>query len=218
MWAAGGEHGEHRRYPTMAETPESRLFTLDTTLPVWDRFFLASPLVVIGTREDDGSIDLAPKHMGMPLGWGNYFGFICTPRHATYRNIHERGDFTVSFPRPEQIVSTSLTSVPRTAEGIKPSLQSLPTRPATIVDGVFLSGCYLYFECELDRMVDGFGENSLVAGWIVAAHVAVDALRSVDRDDQALLSEAPLPVFLYPDRYGTIDRSVTFPYHEGFER
>jgi flavin reductase (DIM6/NTAB) family NADH-FMN oxidoreductase RutF len=97
-------------------------------------------------------------------------------------------------------------------------LQSLPTEPATIVDGVFLSGGYVYLECELDRLVDGFGENSLVAGRIVAAHVAFDALRSADRDDQALLAGAPLPVFLYPQRYGTLDRSVTFPYHEGFER
>ena len=41
--------------------------TLDTTNPVWDRFFTVAPLVLIGTREPDGALDLAPKHMAMPM-------------------------------------------------------------------------------------------------------------------------------------------------------
>ena len=60
--------------------------TLDTAFPIWERFFTVAPLVLIGTREVDGTYDLAPKHMVTPLGWGNYFGFVCTPRHATYAN------------------------------------------------------------------------------------------------------------------------------------
>jgi flavin reductase (DIM6/NTAB) family NADH-FMN oxidoreductase RutF len=80
----------------------SRLVTLDTSEPIWDRFFSVSPLVLIGSREADGSFDLAPKHMVTPMGWANYFGFVCTPRHRTYSNIARTGAFTVSYPRPSR--------------------------------------------------------------------------------------------------------------------
>ena len=47
-------------------------------------------LVLVGKREPDGGHDLAPKHMSTPIGWDNYYGFVCTPRHHTYGNI-QRG-------------------------------------------------------------------------------------------------------------------------------
>jgi len=64
---------------------QNHLVSLDPDQPVWERFFSVSPLIVVGTRDEDGSYDLAPKHMATPLGWDNYFGFVCTPRHHTYR-------------------------------------------------------------------------------------------------------------------------------------
>ena len=35
----------------------------------------------------------------------------------------------------------------------------------------------MYLECELDRIVDGFGVNSLIIGRVVAARVAEDSER-----------------------------------------
>jgi len=64
---------------------------LDTSVPVWEQFFTVAPLVLIGTRDEDGSLDLAPKHMVTPMGWQNYFGFVCTPRHKTCANIERTG-------------------------------------------------------------------------------------------------------------------------------
>jgi len=87
-----------------------RLVELDVRAPVWDRFFTVAPLVLVGTREPDGRFDLAPKHMVLPLGWQNYFGFVCTPRHATYFNAWRERAFTVSFPRPDQLVEASLAA------------------------------------------------------------------------------------------------------------
>ena len=43
-------------------SPEN-LVTLDASQPVWDRCFMVAPLVLVGTRDADGSLDLAPKHM-----------------------------------------------------------------------------------------------------------------------------------------------------------
>lgn len=202
----------------MSKSPNEQLVSLDLHQPIWERFFSIAPLVIIGTREPEGSYDLAPKHMAMPLGWENYFGFICTPAHRTYQNIRRQGTFTVSFPRPDQVVLASLSAAPRCDDRSKPSLAALPTFPATVVDGVFLQDAYLFLECELDRIVDGFGANSLIAGKIVAACVQPEALRVYDRDDGDLLSEAPLLAYISPGRYAQVERSFSFPFHSGFKR
>ncbi len=197
---------------------EQQLVELDINQPVWDRFFWVAPLVLIGTREADGGHDLAPKHMAMPMGWENYFGFVCTPRHRTYSNILREGVFTVSYPRPDQLVLTSLAASPRFKEGDKPAIAALPVFPATKVDGVLVTGGYLYFECELDRMVDGFGVNSLIVGRIIAARVAEDSERMDERDDLGLIHEAPLMAYLHPGRFATIRDSLSFPFPSGMKK
>jgi flavin reductase (DIM6/NTAB) family NADH-FMN oxidoreductase RutF len=202
----------------MTSAAQPTLVALDVDQPIWERCFTVAPLVVVGTLEQDGTYDLAPKHMAMPLGWGNYFGFICTPRHHTYSNIRRSNVFTVSFPRPSQVLTTSLTATPRCDHDQKPSLNALPTTRATVINGVFLQNAYLNLECKLLRIVDDFGDNSLITGKIVAAQVDEAALRSSDRDDQDLLRQAPLLAYLSPGRFATIDRSQAFPFHEGFQR
>ena len=202
----------------MAPVMQERLVSLDVSKPIWEQFFTVAPLVVVGTREGDG-YDLAPKHMALPLGWQNYFGFVCTPHHATYHNAKHHGAFTVSFPRPEQVVLTSLSAAPRCNHaGHKPSLQALPTFPAEYIDGVFLRDAYLFLECELDRIVDGVGENSLIVGRIVAARVHEDALRASEVDDQDVLLQAPLLTYLSPGRYAIIEQSFSFPFPADFEK
>ncbi|TVP68741.1 MAG: flavin reductase [Leptolyngbya sp. LCM1.Bin17] len=202
----------------MPQATPRTLVSLDLSQPLWERVFTVAPLVVIGTQEADGTYDLAPKHMAMPLGWGHYFGFVCTPRHHTYQNIQRTGVFTVSFPQPHQILATSLTAAPRCDDDQKPSLVALPTVKSQGVEGVFLQDAYLCLDCELDRIVDGFGDNSLIAGKILAAQVDEAALRLSARDDQDLLRRAPLLAYLSPGRFATLDHSQAFPFHEGFQR
>jgi len=200
--------------------PDTRqkLIELDVDQPIWERFFWLAPLVLIGTREPDGGHDLAPKHMAIPIGWENYYGFVCTPRHHTYSNIQREGVFTVSFPRPSQLVLTSLAASPRCGEEEKPVLSVLPVFPATRVDGVLLEGGYLFLECELDRMVEGFGINSLIIGRIVAARVAADSERIHEGGDQALVHNSPILAYLHPGRFATIDESLTFPFPAGMKK
>lgn len=202
----------------MIKSLSDRLINLDLNQPLWNRFFSVAPLVIIGTREEDGSYDLAPKHMAMPLGWDNYFGFICTPRHHTYQNIDREGVFTVSFPQPDQVVLASLTATPRGENQIKLAMNALPTFKANHIDGVLLQQGYLFLECQLERIIDGFGENSLIVGQIVAAQVLESALRRCDRDDQDILLEVPLLAYLPPGRYATINHSLSFPFPMGFTR
>lgn len=202
----------------MSKHESDDLVLLEIEHPIWDRFFMVAPLIVVGSKEPSGEYDLAPKHMATALSWENHFGFVCTPSHGTYQNIQREKAFTVSFPNPDNVLLTSLAAAPRCDDQSKPSLQVLPTFPATKVDGVFLKNSYLVFECELDRIVDGFGANSLIAGRIVAAQVSEKALRTNDRDDQDVLADSPLMAYLPPGRYATIDQSLSFPFPKGFTR
>jgi flavin reductase (DIM6/NTAB) family NADH-FMN oxidoreductase RutF len=191
---------------------------LDVDRPIWDRFFTVAPLVIVGSKEPDGTYDLAPKHMAMPLGWQNYYAFVCSPRHATYRNIQRERQFTVSFPRPTEIVTSSLAASPRCDDDRKPALALLSTRPATVVDGVLVNDCYVDLECTLHSVLDGFGANSLIVGEVVAAWASEEYLRRADQDGGEQLFHAPLLAYVSPGRYATLRDTAQFPLPKGFSR
>ncbi len=201
----------------MQQSSESNLVALDTSEPIWDQFFMVMPLVLAGTREEDGSYDLAPKHMVMPMSWENYVGFVCTPRHGTYRNVERDGVFTLSYLRPTQVLQASFAAAPRCDDGRKHAMAAVSQFPAQHVDGVFAEDGYLYLECELDRILDGFGVNSLIIGRIVAAQVDAEALRSPDRDDQDLICDSPLLAYLHPGRFAAVEETRSFPFPAGMK-
>lgn len=197
--------------------PDWRLVELPPDAPVWERVFTVAPLVLIGTKEGAG-YDVAPKHLASPFGWENSFGFVCTPRHATYRNVVEHKEFTVSFPRADRILHATLAAGGRLDDGSKPTLDAVPTFPADHVDGVFVEGCYLYLECELDRVIGGFGENSLIVGRIVASSARQEFVRGLDQDDADVLERLNPIVYVSPGRFGIVRETYSFPFPIGFSR
>lgn len=200
------------------ESAKHKLVELDIHERIWGKFYTVAPLVLIGTKEGD-HYNMAPKHMATPLGQDNYFGFVCTPRHRTYRNIRETEAFTVSFPRPDQVVMTSLAATARGEDcGLsKPVLKKLPLLPAQQIDARWLQAAYLMLECKLDRVVDGFGEYSLIAGRIIRAVVDEDYLRGFEKDEQRLVYDNPLLAFLAYGRFAEIRESMAFPYPKKFK-
>ena len=191
---------------------------LETDHPIWDRFFTLAPIVLVGTMEKNGEPDIAPKHLAIPMSWDNYFGFVCTPRHGTYTNAQRTGVFTVTYPRPEQILYTSLAASPRCDDDSKPVLHAFDTVPATQIDGVFVANGYIHLECELFKIIDGFGINSLITGRIIAAQVHRDALRVSDADDEEMIRKAPLFAVLYPGRFASVADTHLFPVPAGMKR
>lgn len=194
---------------------ERRIAPIPVDTPIWDRFFTVAPLVIVGTTEGDGH-DLAPKHMAMPLGWDNYFCFVCSPEHATQRNAVATGEFTVSFLRPEQIVEASLAAAPRSEDDSKPSLAAIATMPARVVAPPLVRDAYLWLECELERIVEGFGRNTLIIGRVVAAAADESAVRASDADDADVIRADPLLVYLSPGRVARVSESYSFPFHVNF--
>lgn len=209
----------------MSDARQEELFDADlrtsvVALPVhglWDRVFTVAPLVLVGTKESNGRYDIAPKHMAMPLGWDNRYCFVCTPRHATYANVEREREFTVSFPQRFQVVQASLAAARREPDGSKPSLQALPTFRASHVDGVFVHGCYLFLECELDRLVP-FSDEALVVGNIVAAFAREEVVRNPDRDDTELLRRVAPLAYVSPGRFSTVSDTRSFPFPAAFSR
>ena len=185
--------------------------TLDTANPIWDRFFTVAPLVLIGTRDEDGALDFAPKHMAMPMGWQNYFGFVCSPTHSTCANIDRAGEFTVSYPKPSQVLYSSLAASPRT-DGHKPVLDLYDTFPAKHVDGEFIEDAYLFFECRHHKTYHDFGPNCLITGEIIAASAGPGFVRSSERDSMELIAENPLLAYVSPGRFASIERTNAFPF------
>lgn len=200
------------------ESAYQHWMSLDTEQPVWDHVFTVAPLVVIGTKEGD-HFDLAPKHMVTPLGLNNYFGFVCTPAHATYHNVQKEKAFTVSFVRPNQIILASLAATPRCGLGReeKSVVQALPTMAATSVDALFLRDSYFLLECALEKIVDGFGGYSLISGQIIAAHVHEKDARFSELDEAQLIHQNPILAYLANGRFSEIRNTYEFPFPKDFE-
>ncbi|REL37722.1 flavin reductase [Rhodohalobacter sp. SW132] len=199
-------------------TQEPVLTSLNLKFPVWEQIFTVHPLVVIGTVNSDSSPNFAPKHMVFPLGWENYFGFVCTPRHTTYQNIKNREEFTVTYPKPDQIVVTSMTASPRNDENKKTNLDTLQTFEASDIDGLFLQNGYAFLECKLMKIVDGFGENSLILAKIVAAQAWSDVIKNPSHTDDESIYNHPRIAYISPGRYAIIDETYAFPFPANFKK
>lgn len=202
----------------MKRLHENDYYKLDISNPVWEQFFTVAPLVVIGTKEGD-SYDLAPKHLAIPIGVDNYFGFVCTPRHKTYHNIKHTKEFSVSFPLPDQVVLASLCASPRCEDNtaMKPIIDALPSIKATSIDALCLTESYLFLECKLFKIIDGFNENSIITGTIIAAYCHKDYLKISEKDEQQQLKKNPLLAYIARGRFARISETYSFPFPKDFK-
>lgn len=198
----------------------SHMIELDTDLDIWSKTYTVNSLVIIGTKEENGSYNFAPKHMAMPLGFSNYFGFMGTPRKSTYRNVMREQVFTVSYPQPNQLILSSLMATRREEDDSKPVLDEIPTSSAKQIDGQFLEDSYLQIECKFTECLGKFGEWEIITGEIIAAYVHKDFLRKDDEniDDNMLIKKHPLLAYLHPNRFSIIEKSNAFPFPKDFKR
>ena len=198
---------------------EKEFIKLDVTYPIWSHFFTIAPLVIVGTKEEDG-YDMAPKHLAMPIGFDNYFGFVCTPRHRTYHNAIKNKEFSVSFPLPNQVLLASLSALPRTKEISKSDqiIAMLPTIKAKSINALLVTDSYLHLECELFKIIDGFDDNSIITGKIKAASVHPEYLRISEKEEQQQIGKHPLLAYLADGRFATISETYNFPFPKDFSR
>ena len=192
--------------------------SLDMKKSIWDHFYMVAPLVIIGSKEN-GNFNLAPKHMATPIGFSNYFGFVCTPRHTTYSNIKKEKKFTVSFVKPSQVVISSLAATPRTEKNqcSKSIITSLSTISSP-TGNLFIEDSYVLFECELFKIIDGFDDYSIITGKIKNALVHKNFKIYSDMDEQMHLQENPLLGYIAQGRFASINETFKFPFPRNFQK
>jgi flavin reductase (DIM6/NTAB) family NADH-FMN oxidoreductase RutF len=203
----------------MRDTRSNNLIKLNLNEPLWDRFFTVAPLIVVGSKEGD-RYDLAPKHMATPVGQSKYFAFVCTPNHSTYHNIKTNKEFSVSFPIPDQLVLTSLSASPRCEdiENAKPIVDVIPTLRCESIDSVFLKDAYLFLECKLFKIIDGFDEYSIIIGSIIEALVNKSYVKISEKDEQEQINKNPLLAYIANGRFAKIHETYNFPFPNGFKK
>lgn len=196
-----------------------KFISLNVKDTIWDHFYTVAPLVVIGSKEKD-VYDLSPKHMVTPIGFSNYLGFVCTPRHVTYHNIKKEKKFTVSFVRPSQILLTSLSAIPRCENNhySKEIVNKIPTIPTAKNDNIFIADSYVLLECTLYKIIDGFDDYSIITGQIEAAFVHKDYKIFSEVDQQKHIYDNPLLAYIAQGRFASIKETFSFPYPKDFQR
>lgn len=201
------------------KNPFKDFISLNVKESIWEHFYTVAPLVVIGTKEDPG-FDLAPKHMATPLGFSDYFGFVCTPRHNTYHNIQKHSRFSVSFVIPDQVLISSLAAMPRCAvkDFPKEITNQIPTITSQDGEAIFLSDSYVMFDCSLHKIIDGFDDYSLITGKIQQAMVHKNYKIVSDEGHQKQIYDHPLLAYIAQGRFARIKETLSYPYPKDFQR
>lgn len=178
-----------------------------------------APLVVIGSKEEEG-FDLAPKHMATPLGFSDFFGFVCTPRHKTYHNIKKNLRFSVSFVKPDQVLLSSLAAIPRCAVNSfsKDITNQIPTVISEKGTSIFLQDAYVMLDCVLHKIIDGFDDYSLITGRIEQAMVHKNYKIVSDEGHQKQIYDHPLLAYIAQGRFASIKETLSYPYPKDFKR
>ena len=199
--------------------PFKDFISLDVKESIWEHFYTVAPLVVIGTKEENG-FDLAPKHMATPLGFSDYFGFVCTPRHKTYHNIKDHKRFSVSFVKPDQVLMSSLAAMPRAA--VKDFSEEITNQIPTMYNeqgtSIYLKDSYVILDCLLYKIIDGFDDYSMICGKIEAAWVDKDYRVVSDEGQQKQIYEHPLLAYIAQGRFASIKKTWSYPYPKDFKR
>lgn len=199
--------------------PFKDFISLNVKETIWEHFYTVAPLVVIGSKEDEG-FDLAPKHMVTPLGFSDFFGFVCTPRHNTYHNIKKYSRFSVSFVKPDQILLSSLAAMPRCAvkDFSKEITNEIPTVKGGDGETIFIRDSYVMLDCTLHKIIDGFDDYSLISGRIERAMVHKNYKVLSDEGQQQQIYDHPLLAYIAQGRFAIIKETLSYPYPKDFQR
>ncbi len=199
--------------------PFKDFISLDVKESIWEHFYTVAPLVVIGTKEDNG-FDLAPKHMVTPLGFSDFFVFVCTPRHKTYHNIKKDLRFSVSFVKPDQILLSSLAAIPRCSvtNFSKDITDQIPTVMNKEHTSIFIEDSYVMLDCRLHKIIDGFDDYSLITGKVEKAMVHKNYKIISDKDQQKQIYDHPLLAYIAQGRFASIKETLKYPYPKDFQR
>ena len=86
------------------------------------------------------------------------------------------------------------------------------------MDAPLIKDAYMYLECELYKIIDGFDSYSLITGKIKVASVHQAYLRISDQDEQLQLFKNPLLAYIASGRFAAVSETYKFPFPKDFKR
>jgi len=157
--------------------------------------YVGTPVLLLASRNDDGSANLAPASSYWALGRMLALG-LETDGH-TLTNIRERPQITVNFPSPplwravERIADvTGRAEVPEAKAGRyahsadKFAAAGLTPQPSDVVDPPRVRECLLQLEAQVRRVTPGVtGDYAIVEAEVVRVHAHPRIVRDGDHID-----------------------------------
>ena len=86
------------------------------------------------------------------------------------------------------------------------------------MDALLVADSYLYLECELFKIIDGFDENSIITGKIKKAFAHNNYLCISEQDEQQHIKNNPLLAYIAFGRFAKIEQTYNFPFPKDFKR
>jgi len=168
---------------------------------------LPMPAVLVGTYNDDGSPN------AMTAAWvaacshdPPCLGVAVRTNRLTFRNIEERGAFTVNVPGADLAVEVDyLGLVSGRKVPDKLARAGLETRPGSAVDAPIVDRCRLAVECRLRSRLD-VGSHTWFVGEVAEVQADAAVLREDGKVDVARLD--PMAYLTSEIRYRRIGEEL----------
>jgi flavin reductase (DIM6/NTAB) family NADH-FMN oxidoreductase RutF len=189
-----------RGRPTTNKNAASRKVALPLSISEWRPAPLVGQVVLVTTRNADGTSNIAPKcWAGMVASAPLTLAFNCNLTHWTARNVLRSREFVVNVPGAE--LASRVWAIPGLPHPRSVESAGFTPLPSTKVKPPRVEECRAHLECVLDRYVK-YGREVVLFGRIVAA--SADKAVAEARDPFALLRSF---VYLEPGTYGIIGRA-----------
>ena len=86
------------------------------------------------------------------------------------------------------------------------------------MDILMIDGAYLYLECELFKIIDGFDDYSLITGVIKSVHVQKEYLKTTEKSESQQIRKHPLLAYIANGRFAKVSETFNFPFPKDFQR
>ncbi len=127
------------------------------------------PTVLVSTRDEKESFNLAPIAWNCPVGKNPPTLLIVVGKgHKTKENIEKTGEFIVCVPHRDQTEMVLKTGKISGYEVDKFSHFSIEARPAEKVNALVPVGCIGYSECRVNKVVELEKVNIFIASVVKA--------------------------------------------------
>ncbi|MEM2875576.1 MAG: flavin reductase family protein [Candidatus Bathyarchaeia archaeon] len=143
------------------------------------------PTVVISTISAEGVPNAAPFSFNSPVGINPpRFCFACNPKHDTWRNIRENGEFVVNYVGANfgPLMRILETDYPYGVNEIKEA--GLTEVKSEIVKPPRIKEAYAWLECRMVKNLD-VGDHILIVGDVLETEVKDEFMDDVIKVERA---------------------------------